>query len=157
MPIYKVLRFRGFPNKDSRGAVETRLNGNSKDKSETRIWGSLEEALEELGEAGWEIQTPVYNPVSESAKDTGGAWLEALILVNRSLDASQELARQIDRAKKDLEKQQTRLKQAKENLEEAQERREEEKYDDEKSMMESAIDRTQKQLELLLEKRDEKT
>jgi hypothetical protein len=91
MPLYKVLRF-GSDRYDSRGSVE----------SEEERWDSLEAALRELSEVGWEIEMPIYNPVPGESRQAGAEWLEALLLVNHSLDASQELERQVDKAEEKL-------------------------------------------------------
>jgi len=58
----------------------------------------LEDALNELGEAGWEIATPVYGPVP-GREHQGDNWLEALILVNKSASASDDLDRRIAKVK----------------------------------------------------------
>lgn len=85
---YKILR---LDNRRSAplGSVVT---------SDNESWNSLEDALNELGEAGWEIATPVYGPVP-GREHQGDNWLEALILVNKSASASDDLDRRIAKVK----------------------------------------------------------
>jgi hypothetical protein len=102
MPIYKVLRFSQAGGYSSRGRVE----------SKGERWDSLEAALEELSEEEWEIQMPIYNPVPGSSQQAGAEWLEALLLVNHSLDASQDWERQVAKAKRKQEEAEREYEQA---------------------------------------------
>ena len=72
---------------------------------EYEVWSSLEEALSELAETGWEVDIPVYGPfpLRATSETTCGNWMEALILVNRSADISREVQRQIRRTERLLE------------------------------------------------------
>ena len=49
MTLYKILRLDNTRDNPLAGIV----------RSENESWNSLEEALNELGEAGWEISTPI--------------------------------------------------------------------------------------------------
>ncbi len=67
-------------------------------RSDDEFWDSLEDALNELGEAGWEISTPVYGPTSGSVYK-GDHWLEALILRAPDTSLSADLTRRIEKTK----------------------------------------------------------
>jgi hypothetical protein len=56
-----------------------------------RSWDSLEEALNDLGRAGWKIETPIYGPVPGRGHE-GETWLEALVLVKEVVDVDEILA-----------------------------------------------------------------
>lgn len=67
-------------------------------RSDDESWGSLDEALNELGETGWEIATPVYGPTSGTVYK-GDHWLEALILRAPDTATFDDLTRRIEKTK----------------------------------------------------------
>jgi len=77
------------------------LQGNVWSNNET--WNSLEDALNELGAAGWEINLPVYGPVPGGRDHQGDSWMEALILENKICTASDDLDRRIAKVKEIIE------------------------------------------------------
>lgn len=84
MPHFKILRLNAHRNQPVGGTVH----------SSTEMWGSLEEALNELSAAGYTIALPVNGPVPGS-EHNGAMWLEALILVNELASPIDDLDRRI--------------------------------------------------------------
>ena len=97
MPIYKILRLDSHRHAPLSGIVESEYHAPNKYER----WHSLEEALNELAEAGWEVDTPIYGPVPGRGHE-GETWLEGLILVNRSANTAQEIRRQIEKVERRL-------------------------------------------------------
>jgi hypothetical protein len=89
MPIFKTLR--------ATGSNEHILNGRIDCGWES--WNSLDLALNELGAANWEVETPLYGSIPGQHPNT---WPMALILVNRSADMAMEIQRQIDKLKNEI-------------------------------------------------------
>jgi len=88
VPRYKILRLDDRRSGPLKGIV----------RSDNESWNSLEEALNELGETGWEIAIPVYGPVP-GREHQGDNWLEAIILFNKVHSASDDLDRRIAKVK----------------------------------------------------------
>jgi hypothetical protein len=88
VPQYKILRLDDRRTHPLQGIV----------RSSNETWNSLEEALNELGAAGWEINLPVYGPVP-GREHQGDSWMEALILLNKVGSASDDLDRRIAKVK----------------------------------------------------------
>jgi len=84
-------------------------------------------------------RNPIYNSVPEESRQAGAEWLEALLLVNHSLDASQELERQVDRAK--------------EKLAEAEKEYDQSEEESERIKLKGEIARMEKKLESLKKKK----
>jgi hypothetical protein len=89
MPIFKTLR--------ATGSNEHILNGRVDCGWES--WNSLDSALNELGAANWEVQTPLYGSLPGQLPNT---WPVALILINRSTDMAGEIQRQINKLKMEI-------------------------------------------------------
>jgi hypothetical protein len=86
MRIYKILRLESHRKAPLECVVRT----------VDRSWDSLEEALNDLGRAGWKIETPIYRPVPGRGHE-GETWLEALVLVKEVVDVEEikEAVRQL--------------------------------------------------------------
>lgn len=86
MRIYKILRLESHRKAPLECVVRTG------DKS----WDSLEEALNDLGRAGWKIEIPIYGPVPGRGH-AGETWLEAFVLVKEivHVDEIKEAVRQL--------------------------------------------------------------
>lgn len=92
MPIYKTLF--SFPDKSGRPIFDGSV------ASGWELWNSLDAALNDLGASNWEVQCPLYG--TRATGDNSITWPVALILVNRSLDASQEIERQAKKLQKEI-------------------------------------------------------
>lgn len=86
MRIYKILRLDLHRKAPLECVVQTA------DQS----WDSLEEALNDLGRAGWKIETPIYGPVPSRGHE-GETWVEAFVLVKEAVnvDEIKEAVRQL--------------------------------------------------------------
>jgi len=91
MPIFKTLR--------ATGASEHILNGRIDCGWES--WNTLDSALNELGAANWEIDTPLYGSVPGHGPQPT-TWPMAIILINRSADMAMEVQRQIEKLKNEI-------------------------------------------------------
>ena len=98
MPIYKILQFDNRRTSDLEGMVEGRFHG----LNEWERWGSLEEALNELAQAGWEIDETIYGPVP-GGDHQGDSWIVALVLINKTSDMNREVERQIRIVERNME------------------------------------------------------
>lgn len=90
MPIYKTLRATGSETHILNGRVDCGWES----------WNALDAALNELGAAHWEIDTPLYGSLPGFQQQT--TWPMALILINRSADLAKETQRQIEKLKREI-------------------------------------------------------
>ena len=88
MAIYKVLRLS-----EKRNDL-----GDLLVYGKNEAWGSLEDALNELGAHGWEVVTPIYGPVP--MRHSSQVWLDSLVLVNKSITHLDDIDRRIEKIKR---------------------------------------------------------
>jgi hypothetical protein len=91
MPIFKTLRATGVSGHILNGRVDCGWES----------WNTLDSALNELGAANWEIDTPLYGSVPGHGPEST-TWPMAIILINRSADMAQEVRRQIEKLKNEI-------------------------------------------------------
>jgi hypothetical protein len=91
MPIFKTLRATGVSEHILNGRVDCGWE----------CWNTLDSALNELGAAGWEIDTPLYGSVPGHGPQST-TWPIAIILINRSADMAKEVQRQLEKLKNEI-------------------------------------------------------
>ena len=93
MTIYKVLSI----------AESLVLNGEEK-------WFSLDEALNELAEAKWELEEVLEISMPQKEKWASEKWIGTVIMVNRTLGKQGEIERQINKVANQIQEVEGKLK-----------------------------------------------
>jgi hypothetical protein len=86
--IYKVLRL----------SEKRKDLGDLLVYGKNEAWGSLEDALNELGAHGWEVVTPIYGPVP--MRHSPQIWLDSLVLLNKNITHLDDINRRIEKIKR---------------------------------------------------------